>query len=57
MMRLEGKTAIVTGVGAGIGESTARLFANEGADVVGNDILEEGKHVVDAICSDGESAV
>ncbi|MFW9889390.1 MAG: SDR family NAD(P)-dependent oxidoreductase, partial [Candidatus Thorarchaeota archaeon] len=57
MMKLEGKTAIVTGVGAGIGESTARLFAKEGADVVGNDILREAKRVVDGICSDGGSAV
>jgi NAD(P)-dependent dehydrogenase (short-subunit alcohol dehydrogenase family) len=56
-MKLKGKTAIVTGVGAGIGESTARLFAKEGADVVGNDILEEARRVVDTIHSDGGSAV
>jgi NAD(P)-dependent dehydrogenase (short-subunit alcohol dehydrogenase family) len=55
-MKLKGKTAIVTGVGAGIGESTARLFAKEGADVVGNDILEEAARVIDAIRSDGGSA-
>ncbi|MHA2020734.1 MAG: SDR family NAD(P)-dependent oxidoreductase [Candidatus Thorarchaeota archaeon] len=55
-MKLKGKTAIVTGVGAGIGESTAKLFAREGADVVGNDILEEAEGVIDAICSDGGSA-
>ena len=55
-MKLKGKTAIVTGVGAGIGESTARLFAQEGADVVGNDILEEAESVIDAIRSDGGSA-
>jgi NAD(P)-dependent dehydrogenase (short-subunit alcohol dehydrogenase family) len=56
-MKLKGKTAIVTGVGAGIGESTTRLFAKEGANVVGNDILEEAKHVIDAIHSDGGSAL
>jgi NAD(P)-dependent dehydrogenase (short-subunit alcohol dehydrogenase family) len=55
-MKLKGKTAIVTGVGAGIGESTAKLFAREGADVVGNDILEEAEGVIDAIRSDGGSA-
>ncbi len=33
-MRLKGKTAIVTGAGAGIGEATAALFAREGARVL-----------------------
>ncbi|WP_136657728.1 SDR family oxidoreductase [Nitratireductor sp. XY-223] len=34
MNRLEGKTAIVTGASSGIGRATARLFADEGANVV-----------------------
>ncbi len=38
MGRLEGKVAIVTGAGSGIGESTARLMAREGASVVVADI-------------------
>ena len=34
---LEGKIAIVTGAGAGIGEASALLFASEGASLVVND--------------------
>ncbi len=38
MGRLEGKVAIVTGAGSGIGEATARVMAREGASVVVADI-------------------
>jgi len=36
--RLEGKRAIVTGAGSGIGAATLRLFADEGAAVLGVDV-------------------
>ena len=38
---LEGRAAIVTGAGSGIGEATARLFAEHGADVLAVD-LDQG---------------
>ena len=37
-MRLEGKVAVVTGAGSGMGRATALLFVREGAMVVGGDI-------------------
>ena len=39
--RLKNKTAIVTGIGAGIGQGIALMFAREGATVFGSDINEE----------------
>jgi NAD(P)-dependent dehydrogenase (short-subunit alcohol dehydrogenase family) len=41
-MRLEGRTAIITGAGAGIGRACATEFAKEGASVVVADIHHNG---------------
>lgn len=57
-MELEGKTAIVTGAGRGIGRVIALCLAEEGADVVVNSLHEEtaGK-VVDEIKALGRKSV
>jgi 3-oxoacyl-[acyl-carrier protein] reductase len=52
-MRLEGKVAIVTGAGQGIGEAYARRFAREGARVVVADVnAEKGGAVARSIGGD-----
>jgi NAD(P)-dependent dehydrogenase (short-subunit alcohol dehydrogenase family) len=48
-MRFEGKTVLVTGAAHGIGESTARSFAAEGANVVLVDVHERGEQVAGEI--------
>lgn len=40
--RLQGKVALVTGIGGGIGRAAALLFAAEGATVVGCDLQKDG---------------
>ena len=51
MARLEGKIAIVTGAGSGIGKATVDLFRGEGATVVGADLRG-----ADVECDAGDEA-
>ena len=54
---IAGNIAIVTGAASGMGEATAKLFANEGALVAAIDVNEEGlNRVVTEICAEGKTA-
>ena len=57
MARLEGKVAIVTGAGQGIGEGIARRFANEGASVLVSDMRAEHGEKVAAEIGDAAAFV
>src|ERR1700678_707539 len=64
---LDGKAALITGAGGGLGEAYARLFAREGAAVVVNDVggrrdgsgggASMAQKVVDAIKAAGGRAI
>ncbi len=57
MYLLQGKTAIVTGAGSGIGRSIALLFAREGVHVVVSDINEtQGNETVSMVHQQGGEA-
>src|SRR4051812_40777914 len=53
-MRLQGKTALITGAGAGIGRASVLLFAREGARVEAVDLNEEsGAETARLACEQG----
>ncbi|SEQ23699.1 3-oxoacyl-[acyl-carrier protein] reductase [Faunimonas pinastri] len=57
-MRLKGMTAIVTGAASGLGEATARRFAEEGARIVVADIDgEKAAEVARQIDASGSTAI
>lgn len=55
-MRLQGRVAIVTGAGQGIGKEIALIFAREGAKVVVTDITDKARDVAEEIKSMGSEA-
>lgn len=57
-MRLQGKVAIVTGAGSGLGRASAILFAGEGAKVVvAANKEKDGEQTVNSIKESGDDAV
>ena len=57
MKEFEGKVALVTGGGSGIGRATAVAFAREGAQVViGNRNVERGEETVSMVREAGGTA-
>ena len=58
MPRLEGKVAVITGAGTGIGRATATLFAQEGAKVVVAELnAEAGEQTAHLIIQSGGEAI
>src|SRR3954454_16483975 len=57
MGSLDGRVAIITGGGRGLGREHALLFAAEGASVVVNDLGDAADEVVDKITTMGGNAV
>ena len=57
MGRLEGKVAIVTGAGSGVGKEHAILLASEGAKIIVNDLGDSADAVAAQIVSEGGEAL
>jgi len=57
-VRLQGKTAFITGAGSGMGRLAAQLFAREGAEIVAIDITEGPlKETVSSVEVEGGSII
>jgi len=56
-VKLEGKVALITGAGSGIGRAVAQLFAQEGARVVANDLhAPAAKETVESLGARADAA-
>ena len=56
-MELQGRVALITGAGSGLGLATARTFAREGARVIINDIRLEAAEAAVRAFGDGHIAI
>lgn len=54
---LEGKVAVVTGAGQGVGRAHAELLAAEGASVIVNDLSNQAHQVAEVIVDQGGTAI
>lgn len=56
-MELQGRVALITGAGSGLGLATARVFAREGARIIINDIRLEAAEAAARSLGDGHIAI